>query len=594
MKLNRTLVVLTAIACALMMAGVAFADNRVEVKVTSEPLPEGTTCSKGGGFSLEFDKDTQLLVGDQITIDLDYISSTNNAQLCRSIDIEISMGGFETGWTAAAIMANDSSGPVYYKDDSSAPDGDLVVAGTVYFRVWGNQGGQRITLDVLGTVGGSITVGNETDDTLVLNFLDQKVNGTHFVTDGIYVDRTVPKDGVYESGAVVLENTLCLDVATGNFQNATVNGNMDSEDDKFTFIPSNPQIAHIAAPVQANQFQLRTCKQTVGTIEPGGVQQAACLFDYERETGYCPDHIGDHRVIIESMYQVWSDAYDYTVTLEILVNGASGDNGVYFTAENIGLASSHDYELEICPDVFGTAGDDIAVPSFAATCQAGTNCAATGIDCSEVNHTRITSATSPGNVGTIDDTQDRFLWIDIPMMAYNYDITNDPAFAVQEGDQVTVRVTLGASNPGANVCGTDQFTVGPYDINVGTFGACGQNFSLVYPYFTDYNSTGWWSGIAVVNMSDQLGTGATAYVFEDDGDEAEITLPDIEGNEMWVGLTTDLFDLAANSDDLGDDRAYVIICADFNIDGFAMIGNNETGEGQGYLPRQPGACPIQD
>jgi len=587
MKLNRTFVVLMAIACVFALAGTAFAANRVEVKVTSEPLPEGTTCSKGGGFSLEFDTNTQITVGDIITIDLDYITSTNNAKLCKDIDLEISLGGNAQGWTAAAINANGSDGPIYYIDDGA--DNDLNAGGnSVYFRVTGTAGTQRITISVMGNAGDAITVGDEEADRLVLQFLNQNINGTHFVNDGIYIDDNNPadgsitddKDGVYTTVAEILHNTLCLNVS--QFANATVNGSFDSQADKYTFIPSNPQIAHIAQPQQANQFRLQQCaKSTTGTIMMGGVQQAACLFDYERHTGYCTDHVGDHRVIIESMYQVWDAAYDYTATLEILVNGVSGDNGVYFTAENIGIISAADVDTH-CNDA-----DDTADAAFPASCQAGTNCAAVGT-CSEVNHTRITSASTGANVIAANN---RFIWIDIPQMAYN---TATTGTMVEAGDVVTVRVTLGASNPGAAICGTSQFTVGPYDIVVGTFGACGQNFALVYPYFVEANLTNWWSGLAIVNMATTNGN-ATVHIYEDDGDEATVTVP-VTANQMYVNLTSGLFAEAGLTTTpagatIGDSRAYMVVCADFNIDGFAMIGNMETGEGQGYLPRQPAVAP---
>jgi hypothetical protein len=308
----------------------------------------------------------------------------------------------------------------------------------------------------------------------------------------------------------------------------------------------------------------------------GRVQQAACLFDFERETGYCIDHVGDHRIIIESMYQVWSDLYDYTVTLEILVNGLPGDNGVYFTAENVGFIGSPD-TATICNDI-----DNTANLTFAATCQAGTNCAAAGT-CSEVNHTRLTTALSPGNLGTIGANQ-RFIWVDVPQMAYN---TATAGTMVVAGEAVSIRVTLGASNPGANVCGTDQFTVGPYTVPVGTFGTCGNNFGMVFPYFTD-NTAPWWSGIAVVNMSDNDGA-ATVYVYEDDGTRAQLAL-NVTAHQMEVYLTADLFNLAGvvttpAGATLGNDRSYMVVCSNFNMDGFGFMANSEDGTSMGYLPR---------
>lgn len=107
----------TAMLTTLFLAGNVLSADRVEVKVTSEPIGSGSSCDKAGGFSLEFDSTTTLLDGDQITIDVDYTNATNYVSLCRDIDIVIAPGADanltsqEDGGGAAGIGFMDANIP---------------------------------------------------------------------------------------------------------------------------------------------------------------------------------------------------------------------------------------------------------------------------------------------------------------------------------------------------------------------------------------------------------------------------------------------------------------------------------------------------
>jgi hypothetical protein len=594
MKLNRTFVVLMAVVCALMLAGEAFALNRVEVKVESQGLPEGSTCAKAGGFSFEWDSGSVITVGDTVEIDLEYVNAANLMTLCRNIDILLAVNNTPMGWTngTEGTVPTTSTGTAIYQIQNTVGTNAFAIANAptagIYFHIYGQAGTNGLTLVVLGDAGATITVAGGSNDAFGIKFLDQRViNIFHDdANNGLAADTTY-------TGATVLQNTLCVNVSlwdVATTAKSTFNANIDAVADQWTFIPSNPQIAHISQPVQPNQYRIVGCKENVGTISVQQVQQSVCTFDYETELGYNPDATGDHRVIVESMNQAWDPNYDYTVTLEIMVRPSgsatymSGDNGVYWTAQNIGFITAADTDTH-CNDL-----DDMADNApVASNCQAGTNCAAVGT-CSETNHSRIIQAVNINGVANVGANH-RFLWIDFPTLAYN---SSTAGTMVENGDAVQVRVTIGASNPNTNVCGADTFTLGPYDIPVGAFGPAGQNFSLVYPYFVEATAANWWAGLAIVNMSDAAGD-ATVYIYEEDGDQAAVTV-NVGANDMYVNLTSGLFaepGLVATPGGatIGDARAYMIVCSAFNIDGFAMVGNNETGEGQGYLPRQPAAAP---
>jgi hypothetical protein len=266
---------LLALIAVFALTGMAFAENRVEVKVTSEPIQYHSTCDKAGGFTLEFDSDTTLAAGDQITIDVDF-----GVTLCRLIDLEISPNGSGTRWVTANIPATSS--PVI---DAGA--GATSTGAGVYFRLFGLPGSQRITLSVLGEVGvDSLVVGPGVDDTLTIGFLGQKTNAD-FTQDGIWIEGAV--DDTYDVAATVADNTLCINVSQYDFN--TVNANMDSAGDKFTFIPSNPQVAHV---VGAVSYTLIDCeKVATGNIELGstagqGGNDSCVDFDWDTGEGYCP------------------------------------------------------------------------------------------------------------------------------------------------------------------------------------------------------------------------------------------------------------------------------------------------------------------
>jgi hypothetical protein len=597
-----------------MLAGDVFAANRVEVKVNSEPIVDNTTCGKAGGMSFEWDSGSVITVGDRIKIDLDLFGTVNGVThqvtLCRDIDLVFAESdpdaGGQFGWDPgdagdAGILINDTRS-VYVVVDSNSAIGPSIITNAVnvdgiYFHLWGNAGNRRLWLDVEGDAGATITVGPDAQDKFVIKFMDQRLDTYIWHDDdtlngedvGIASDDDDPTEmmnGPFTNLAAVVSNTFCINISAwdeGVTARGTYNANIDSDNDQFSFIPSNPQVAHNGS-FTARTFARVACdKSDVGTIPMGAAQQAACLFDYETGLGYCPDHLGDHRLMFQNTNNYFPEDYTYTVTLTILVNGVGGDNGVYFNTNTIGFTTRNARAL-ICDDV-----DDVADNQYAATA-VDALAFATG-NCVDNNRTRQVRMTYPANTGAIA-VDHNFLWIDIPTIAYQTTGVN----AVTSGDSVTITVDVTANNTAQDPCGGRNFAFTD-TIPVGRFVSdCGQNFSVVFPYLTDVvdadgDATDWWSGLAVTNMGNLAGS-ADIYVYETDGDTAQVTVNMAPHSiQAWIlgssagalytlpGLTT------SAGATLGNARSYIVVCSDFNVDGFALLGNPEYGYAQGYLPR---------
>jgi len=588
MKLNKVLFLLIVIMSVFALAGPAFAANRVEVKVTSEPIPYHTECSKAGGFSLEFDAGSKIMAGDKITIDMPYKNESDNVRICRPVDMIISPLAGGSPWTMADIAT--SAVVSFYEDtDVNANSPCNVIGNGVYFKIFGDILTQRITIDVVGNPDDGIQVGIDDLDKFIIMFLDQKdepgiftnIYGNSNGNSGTYL--TAP----YNIPAGSTNNTLCVgtyEEEVFEWSDSTVNANMDSEEDKFTFIPTNPQIAHIAAPVQIldTTYSFVSCKQAVGTIPIGRTdqeQEGVCRFDFETEDGYCSDHKFDHRLILTSN-RPFNVALNYQLRLEILVDGNRNDRGVYWS-NDVAFGTGINTESgtsPICSDADERAdefypGVTVANPADYAPARCDVR-------------SRATVLTFNSSNLSVDGISDRFVWFDMPYFRYNSSI-------VSAGQTVSVLATLTVVGDGnKTACGGEANTsTETYTFDVGTFGECDQNFSAVFPYFTlDTDDGTWWSGMVITNLSSVDGT-ATLYFYEADGDWAHIAVP-VKANNMYVATKDAVFassgmviDQRLGGGVLGDSNCYMIACTNFNMDGYAMIGNAYTGEGQGYLPR---------
>nr|WP_320051359.1 hypothetical protein [uncultured Desulfuromonas sp.] len=545
---------------ATLAAGTAFAANRVEVKVTSEPIAQYATCEKAGGYTMEWDSGSLITDGDQITVDLPL-----NVTLCNDIDIMIP-------WTDAAggvpgVGVGDSDGvPVDTAAAYSAGTNGaaLVVSAAndeaedgVYFWVSGDAGTQRVTINVemVGNATG-IQVGAAVDDVFTLEFFDQNIGG-------VFVDND-DADTIYNNAADIADNTRCINVSA--YSNETVKDSLDSAADKYTFIPSDPQVAHI---VSATGYSLYECeKNAVGRIIIGEAEyqgtESCISFDFEDGAGYCANtHSTNNALIIKATADM--PVTDYNVELEILTDG------VYWSNEALS-ATSYEDAANACASTNAIATDG-GVPTWTDADGVAVTAAAPRVDgvsedC-DVASTNQAVTLTLANVAPVG-ADARYLKFDMP--AFNYDLDE-----ITAGDEVEVRVKLSKAPCGEIL--EDTFVVG-------TFGCieAGVSYDVTFPYFTEITGDAYWDGMAIVNLSGTDGT-ADLTIYEADGDVFTASY-DVDAHGMVVFNTSDLLSTATGSGTLGDARFYVEVEADFNVDGFAMMANSATGESMGYLPRK--------
>jgi len=575
MRNKKVFFVIASIFSIFVLASAAFAANTANINVTSEPVRAGASCDKAGGITITFDRDTVLTDGDQITMDL-----TLNVTLCTDIDMVISND--DTGAYADLENIIDTEDVGWFENNSNIGgpvvltniSGNAVSAGGgVYFHIYGTDGQARITIDVIGeNPGASFTVGDDNNDKLAISLLDQSTNADYPGEEGVFVDSD--NDGVYDEAALLTDNTMCIDVSDPAFTGDTVMGNFDSKSDKFTFLPSNPQIAHIAP---ALNITFDPCKdREPGHIELGDriTQGSDTCDDFDNEAsypgnGFCLDHVCNNMVIASSSP---FDQLQYEVTMEILVNGQSGDNGVYWSNE-APRSEGYDKKDDACD---ATNADGAGLGAATYKLANGT----TAIP--EAPHSDECDVEADGRAVVMNiaasglnlAAQDDFLWFNLP--AFNYDIDD-----VQEGDVVTVEITI-------NKVPCGQLFTGIWEI--GTFGcqAPGVSNTILFPYFTNMEAAeSYWDGIAIVNLGSTDGT-ATLNIYEADGDVATMDV-NVSANSSYVNLLSAMISgmtLTTSVDGtLGNARVYIRVTADFNVDGFAMMANSDTGESMGYLPR---------
>lgn len=579
-----------------MVLGSAFAENLVNVKITSEPITEKTVCGKVGGFTLEFDGNTVLKSGDRITIDTDYVSAGNLTALCNGLDFMITpdaTGSDEVGesglsWDSNTVdLSSDGSSPVYYEGTTapSSLDPDDNETGGVNFKVFGAKGGQRISVDVIGHEDANSTLTVAADDPgskLVVKFLDQAVIGAPYVTKGIYVDKNNDRD--YSDAAAVTDNTLCLDVS--NFDNNKVFGSVDSAADKYTFLPTGPQIAHIVANPGYDVVECK--KQDCGTVEIGkavgqeGGSDTCNDFTDVPARNYCDAPATEHanNDLIFKPKTGFFAIDNYQIEMTILVDEGQGfkegDFGVYF-ANDAPSAAAFTSDTAACDD------DDLATltPTYYLANDSVTSSDALGeANCEVADAGRavrlITAANGLGADGATTD----YLKVMIP--ALNYDVNK-----VQPGANVRVKVTLNRAPCGYIT--EAEHCVGQLVSACASTPEGGNN--LKFPYFTEGTTDGFWDGIAVTNTSNSAGK-ATITIYETDGDIAVANI-DLAAMSMYVNTLQTMIDNneftldpASPNGVLGNARSQIVVTSEtLKIDGFAMMGNNTTGVSMGYLPR---------
>lgn len=575
-------------------AGMAFAAQNVVLKTTVPDIPK-SVCYQAGTTTWELDNNTVLTNGDVIKFSLN-----NNVTICKSFNFYLRLHD-GTAAVCPTFIASLAGDPVTATDPGAALD--TLNLGVVGFGagldygllVRGVAGAQTFTMTVVERDAGGLVntataftltfiadAGNPTN-VMTVKFFDEKFGAPYFWKDNPATTPAVD----YLTATIAEDNAICIDTLTQDYMGEYVETTPDSLPAPAGIplaFSGDYRIAHIVA---IERTELSECKGAqVGHIRIGdSVTQAldTCdTFDFEVAgtglpgNGYCTDHNGLNRLIIHSMDAPFV-LDNYELRLEILVNGLTGDRGVYFSTTDP-LTVGDPTLTGACAALPGAAAIG-AKTMFLADGVTGSAGAAPGADCTIAAADRaviLTTAGDPMNLVAGDD----YMLINLPPLNYNL-------ADIDEGDVVTIRVTLNRLP-----CGM----IGPFDITIGTFGcdAIAVANTLLYPYFTNFDSTVWWNGIAIDNLGAIAGT-ATLYLFEKDGDIGQAVVA-VDPQSQYVDLLANItwtVAVAGGSGVIGDVTGYIIACTDFTADGFAMIANDGTGESMGYLPRVAVAvCPV--
>jgi hypothetical protein len=322
----------------------------------------------------------------------------------------------------------------------------------------------------------------------------------------------------------------------------------------------------------------------VGNIILGEGQTAECPpFDFDDDgINYCPGTHQNNKIIVQALTTPFPEN-DYQISIEVKVNGLTGDQGVYIAQTYMEYLATDSLD-DICGDTpdsltelpFDTYGGPGGCGDASDVTPGGTG--GCTVDCEN----KVIRATTEANgLGITRADGQTYLRLALPSFRYDTAI-------VQEGDVVSVRLIV-AQYP----CGT----ILDEEIEIGTFGCDPETAptTLLYPYFTPANGTYFWSAYAITNISDAEGT-ITLYMYESDGDAfmGEVATP-VPGHTIW---STRLDDSIVDPDITwtqikgtgtpGDATAYIRAMTTFTADGFGFIAGSPTGESMGYLPRVDG------
>jgi hypothetical protein len=266
----------------------------------------------------------------------------------------------------------------------------------------------------------------------------------------------------------------------------------------------------------------------------------------------------------------------YQITLEILVNGNTGENGVYWSDQDVAVegfqnlsdACSENAETSISTR-WEQADGDSATPEGPS---------AGDCDVTDPVARAVVAITEESDLGL--QSGDDYLFVDIPPL--NYDID-----AIQPGDQVSIRISI-VKTP----CST-LFTG---DFDIGTFGCPSISVAnvLIFPYVPPPNSTYWSNtGVAVTNLSAFSGTADITWL-EMDGDRGTLSLPvgaatiNLQSNS---GICAQFMQVDGDGT-LCDSAGFAFMQTNFNADGFLFIVNPNSGEAFSYLPRRDTELPV--
>jgi hypothetical protein len=579
------------------MTAVSFAANTANISVTSEPIKEHAACDKAGGFAITWDTGSVFNSGDQITFDLPL-----NVYLCKTIDM---VAGVDVGTGDASGFNNDlpSLGATTSPLTATAGSNISTVNGGVTFWIHGASNSSRVTIDIMGDSDGdgsqdslqpvgvtpSMTFTQTAPgDVIELAFLDQVVYGAG--SWGIF-NEDADFAGTYSDPVELADNTLCINVEA--YDAETVNASFDSKGDKYTWIPSNPQVAHVVAgnsvvaydcdkqakgyitlPTAAGQGGSTTC-YAIDNEAGNGITTAAASYAATTD-GFCASTHRRNKFIVRTSDGNAFDSADYDLELTILVNGAAGDNGVYFTTDTVG-SEGYDTAADACDDTSASANTGTH-KYYNASDGELTAMGATDTDCTIASTDKAVKMTVSATDLNLNQTTNDYAWIDLPEMVID-------SALFQEGDVLSVRLVINKSPCGEIFDGT---------LEIGTAGcqAATSTDTLTFPYVGKTIGGAYVSAVVVDNLTGNAGT-VSFTMYEQDGDIFTSDAIAIPAYGMLVQATTSatfnwaLSATSTGSGVAGDSKAFIMAVGTVSsIDGCALITNATTGESISYLPRQ--------
>ena len=555
-------IVLMAMVFAFGMAFTAQAKNLVEVKTTSEDL-RLFPCEKSGSITFEFDDGSVLTSGDWWIIDLPF-----GLTLCSDIDTEVSLGCnmaiLGTGNTTAFTR-----GPVTLDLGLNGTTGGVGTG--IFFRVQGVDGSQRVTISILAHDNEAIAsfvvpTGDDVEErgALTLKLFDSQ-------THAGYIWEKVPITGTcYIDPIEAIDNTMCIDARSMTGNTVDVSYNSGGAIVNFLTFTGDNEVAHR---VSALDIQCVACKAGfTDDIDLTLGQGAACIFDYEANTGaYCgasmtPANPYKNRIIIQNMSGFFEDA-NYQVTLTITSPAA----GVYWSGT--GLAYHSNSASVDQTDCITTGTGPLGVwtaykadgVTAVTTFDSGTCTVAAG---SQANILLTTTSFTGINFSNQ-------LWVNMPALVFD-------SAVVSAGDIVTIQVDLTK---------LPCTIIASCTVDIGTFvAACGAAptgaYTFTLPYFPAINDAVWWSGGAFSNCL-SADAGCTLTFNEKDGDIGTYDVTIAGGalwNTLWTSILSSITADAGNAGSLGDSAFFICIsCTGGNAKALGMYGDALTGQSLGYV-----------